>query len=150
MKSYVPAGTISEEEGSAHTELRMPLQTTVPTEVPNEVLDNLASTAGHISSRNGESYGLMSALISEDSTNERQRFEAGEEAVERDTTWPTGGKHKYVDSQTGPYENGMSNGVVSRSILVNFAGILNCRSGAIKSGSGPLACFFLFLFYSNP
>lgn len=120
LKSYVPAGTTSEEGGSAHTQLRMPLQTTVPTEVPNEVLDNLASTAGHISGRNGESYGLMSALISEDSTNERQRFEAGEEAVERDTTWPTGGKHKYVDSQTGPYENGMSNGVVSRSILVNF------------------------------
>lgn len=120
IKSYVPAGTTSEEGGSAHTELQIPLQTTVPTEVPNEVLDNLASTAGHTSSRNGESYGLMSALMSEDSTNERQRFEAGEEAAERDTTWPTGGRHKYVDSKTGPYENGLSNGVVSRSILVNF------------------------------
>ncbi|KAG0570975.1 hypothetical protein KC19_6G201900 [Ceratodon purpureus] len=78
---YVPAGTPgrpSNDEDGLPGKTEIPLLTTFPAKVPLSVLPDLASSAGDCEGMGGKSLNsdVVSALISEDSTNEGQSFES--------------------------------------------------------------------------
>lgn len=115
--SYVPAGSPGSSSlmpGSLPSENGIPLQTTFPVVLPPDILTDLASSAGDVIGRVEESSGIMSTLLSGDSTDLTRCLEAGKEAVPRETTWLSNDRRGDIESQAELIGNGHSNGVVSR------------------------------------
>lgn len=116
--TYIPAGTQSPIPKVYPNSPQLPLQTTFPTQVPSGVLPSLAATAG--TGHFDGSSGIMSALLSEDTTGVGSLSDSGSQDMVSDTLWPAGGRGIRNLPKEDPYENGMSSPIVTRFVLITL------------------------------
>jgi hypothetical protein len=120
--SYIPPGASSTISKPFPNSPEVPLQTTFPTTLPPGVLPSLAAGAGP--GRNDGSTGILSALLSEDSTERGLLSEASLQDIGNALVWPAGDR----PIQSVPKETSLANGTPSPAVTRFVTLILELES----------------------
>ena len=114
--SYVPPGASSTTSKPFPNSPQVPLQTTFPTQIPPEVLPSLAANAGP--GQNNGSSGILSALLSEDSTERGLLSEASSMDVGDAMTWPGRDRPTQIAPKETPLGNGIPSPTSTRFVII--------------------------------
>lgn len=114
--SYIPSGSSSAIPKPYPSSPLVPLQTTFPTQLPSGVLPNLAANAG--SGQNGGSSQIISALLSEDSTEPGLLSGASSQDIGSATVWPSGDRPAQSLFKETPLANGILSPILTRFVIL--------------------------------